>query len=187
MNLDNLKLKPEIVEQLKSCGITDKLEMAHFLSQCHHESAGFNRFVENLNYSKEGLLKIFPKYFDEATAEKYQKRAQAIANRVYANRMGNADEQSGDGWKYRGRGAIQLTGKSNYAKFLSTVQGKTEDDVATSLSIISAAWFWKTNNIGRLCTSDSDQAVANVTRKVNGGTHGLADRIKWFKHYNKLL
>jgi len=172
-------------------GITNVLRLAHFLSQAGHESAGFKAVNENLNYSADGLKKIFPKYFPGNISESYSRNPEKIANKVYSSRMGNGDEASGDGWKYRGAGFIQLTGKSNYAAFDKTV----EDDilanpslVATKYPLASAAWFFQTNGLWAICDKGADDAtVTAVTKRVNGGTIGLADRIKHFKEYYSLL
>lgn len=175
-------------ESLKRYEINSKLRLAHFLSQVAHESVNFNHKVENLNYSAEGLMKIFPKYFpDKIKALQYERKPEKIANLVYANRMGNGDESSGDGWKYRGRGYLQLTGKDNYTslgKFLQVGLLTDPDLVATKYALISAAWFFHVNGINKISDLGvSDAAVAAVTKKVNGGTNGLAERIKLFKEY----
>lgn len=156
--------------------------IAGFLSQCGHESSDFNILQENLNYSAQGLLATFPKYFsDMTTATAYQRQPQRIANRVYGSRMGNGPEASGDGWKYRGRGAIQLTGKNNYSTFAKYIN-KTLDETVSYLetlsgSVESACWFWSTNNLNALADSADVRAM---TRRINGGTHGLEDRqLRW--------
>jgi putative chitinase len=165
------------------------IHAAHFLAQCGHETGHWRMFEENLNYSKEALLRVFSKYFDEESAEKFQKKPQEIANIVYGNRMGNTDPN--DGWKYRGRGAIQLTGKSNYtnfAKFIGEDTVANPDLVATKYPLASAAFFFDSNKLWSICDKGADNAtVTAVTRRVNGGTIGLADRIKHFQEYYKLL
>lgn len=157
-------------------------QSAHFFGQCHHESGGFRLFEENLNYSAGGLLKIFPKYFNQATATEYARQPQRIANKVYANRMGNGDEASGDGWKYRGRGAIQLTGKNNYNLF-----GKDPDSVATEFAFESALFFFNQNKLWSLANTVSDASILALTKRINGGTHGLADRVTQTKKFYSML
>lgn len=157
--------------------INTPLRASHFLAQVMHESAGFGVMTENLNYSADGLLKIFPKYFNADNAASHARNPQMIANRVYCNRLGNGDTASGDGWNYRGRGFIQLTGKDNYSKFALSV-GKSLADTVKYLETVegalaSAAWFWKTRNINAKADADD---VTGVTKLVNGGTIGLDDR-----------
>jgi putative chitinase len=154
------------------------VQAAHFFAQTAHESGNFKAFSENLNYSAEGLLRIFPRYFDQATANKYARQPERIANRVYASRMGNGDEASGDGWRYKGRGALQLTGKSNYKDF-SDWLGKTIDPnaVADEYAFESAKYFFDKNKLWTICNEGvNDGIIAVLTRKINGGTHGLEDR-----------
>lgn len=155
---------------------------AHFFAQCAHESGGFKAFSENLNYSAQGLRNIFGKYFPTAElANAYARQPQKIANRVYANRMGNGDEASGDGWKYRGRGALQLTGKFSYQAFADYI-GRPEvmtnpDLVATELCFESALWFFDKNKLWSICDQGiTDAAILQLTKRINGGTHGLEDR-----------
>ena len=171
--------------------ITTPLRLAHFLAQCGHESAGFKAVSENLNYSADGLVKIFGKYFNSGTAGAYARQPEKIANKVYATRMGNGPESSGDGWKHRGRGYIQLTGKSNYTLFDATVEDNilaNPDLVATKYPLASAAFFFDSNKLWSICDLGStDDVVTKVTKRVNGGTIGLADRIKHFKEYYSLL
>ena len=160
--------------------------IAAFLAQCAHESNGFKAIKENLNYKPESLLKVFPKYFKtEATAEEYGHNQEMIANRVYANRMGNGDEESGDGYKYCGRGLIQLTGHDNYQAFADSMEGNI-DDVPEYLAtfegaVQSACWFWETNNLNVLADA---QDILALTKRINGGTIGLEDRTA---RYNKAL
>lgn len=166
-------------------------QAAHFFGQCSHESAGFSVFVENLNYSEQGLLKIFPKYFNAASAHDYARNPAKIANKVYANRMGNGDEASGDGWKHRGRGAIQLTGKENYTKFAASI-GHPEllnnpDPVATLYAFESAKWYFDFRNIWAKCGTVDDASITAVTKMVNGGTIGLAERKALTKKYYSWL
>lgn len=155
-----------------------------FLAQCGHESNDFTVLKENLNYSADGLNKVFPKYFKNAgrNANDYARNPEKIANVVYANRMGNGDISSGDGWKYRGRGAIQLTGKDNYSSFAKYI-GKSLDETVSYCETLqgaveSACWFWKTRNLNETCDKDD---IVTMTKKINGGTIGLEDRKK---HYN---
>lgn len=173
-------------------GITTPLRLAHFLSQCGHESGGFKATQENLNYSAKGLCGIFRKYFPSVTiALQYERKPEKIANRVYANRMGNGNEASGEGWKYRGRGYIQLTGKENYKAFDATVPEditSNPDLVATKYALASAAFFFKKNGLWAICDRGADMAtVTAVTKRVNGGTIGLADRQKHFNEFYHLL
>ena len=196
MNLEKLKghipdsVITQIPDVMKTFGIDTPVELAHFLSQCGHESAGFKVVNENLNYSAKGLLGIFKKYFpSQALAEAYQRKPEKIANKVYASRMGNGDEASGEGFKFRGRGFIQLTGKSNYTAFGKAIGVDivvNPDLVATKYPLLSAAWFFSKNCLGK-CKDASDASVLAVTKCVNGGTIGLADRQKHFKEYYHLL
>lgn len=162
---------------MNTYNITTPLRIAHFLAQVVHESAHMKATVENLNYSSTGLLKVFPKYFkSEAQAAQYARKPEKIANRVYANRMGNGDEASGDGYRYRGRGLIQLTGKNNYqafSKWMGEDVVANPDLVADPLAAYSAVFYWDTNGLSRL--ADLDDIVA-VTKRINGGTIGLSDR-----------
>lgn len=162
---------------------------AHFFAQTGHETGDFKVFNENLNYSAQGLQGIFGKYFPGNLEESYARNPEKIANRVYADRMGNGNEASGDGWKYRGRGAIQLTGKDNYAQFAKHI-GKPEimthpDLVATEYSFDSALFFFEKNKLWAICDQGVNEAtILALTKRVNGGTHGLEDRkaktIKYF-------
>lgn len=165
-------------------------QAAHFFGQCAHESGGFKVFSENLNYSADGLNKIFPKYFIKAgrNAALYARKPEKIANVVYAGRMGNGPEASGDGWRYRGRGPIQLTGKDNYTAFAKDI-GRPDvltnpDLVVGELAFESALWFFRKN--GLLAIADkgvTDAVITQITKRVNGGTHGLDDRLKKTKQY----
>lgn len=172
--------------------INTPLRLCHFLAQCGHESGGFTAVRENLNYAAAGLLKVFKKYFPtEAKANEYARKGEKIGNLVYANRMGNGPEASGDGFKFRGRGYIQLTGKINYTAFDKVVPEDVlaePDLVATKYPLLSAAWFWdsrKLNAVADRGASDAD--VTAITKVVNGGTHGLADRIARFKKFYAAL
>ena len=197
MNLDKLKghIPDAVISQLPDTmakyNITTSLRLAHFLAQCGHESAGFKAVNENLNYSVDGLKRIFSKYFPGTLAEGYARQPEKIASKVYGNRMGNGNEASKEGWKYRGRGYIQLTGKDNYKAFDATVNDdilNNPDLVATKYPLMSAAWFFERGKIWAVCDKGSDKStVTSVTMKVNGGTIGLEDRIKHFNEYYNLL
>ena len=172
--------------------INTPLRLAHFLAQCGHESGGFRLTQENLNYSAKGLNGIFKKYFPtEAAAAAYARNPQKIANKVYGNRMGNGDEASGDGYKFRGRGYIQLTGKDNYTAFGKSIGEDicaNPDKVASQYALLSAAWFFSKNGLHKMADGGAtDAVVTSITKRVNGGTIGLADRIKHFKEYYHLL
>ena len=165
--------------------------LAHFMGQCHVESEGFTTVSDNLNYSSQGLLGTFPKYFDHITAPMYQRNPQMIANRAYANRMGNRDEISGDGWEHRGFGLIQLTGKENqdaFSDYINDEKIKLEPSIiATKYPFESAKFYFDSNKIWSLCTSVTDESITSVSKKVNGGTNGLQARIDATNHYYKLL
>jgi putative chitinase len=161
---------------------------AHFFGQTSHESGGFTIFSENLNYSAAGLDKIFGKYFPDKLEDSYARQPMKIANRVYANRMGNGDEASGDGWKYRGRGALQLTGKVNYqafASYLNKPEVMTNPDlVATDYAFESAMFFFDNNKLWNIADKGVDDAtILAMTRRINGGTHGLEERISLTKRF----
>jgi putative chitinase len=161
---------------------------AHFFAQTAHETGGFKLFTENLNYSADGLQKIFGKYFPGTLEESYAKNPEKIANRVYASRMGNGDEKSGDGYKFRGRGALQLTGKDNYTAFAQYLQKpeiiKTPDLVATVYSFESAMFFFDKNKLWSICDQGiNDASILALTKRINGGTHGLEDRNAKTKKY----
>ena len=181
----------QIPDTAKKFNITTPLRLAHFLAQCGHESGGFKHIQENLNYSADGLKKIFPKYFPGATADSYARNPEKIASKVYGGRMGNGDESTKEGYKFRGRGYIQLTGKSNYtnfAKFIGEDTVANPDLVASKYPLASAAFFFDSNKLWAICDKGSDDAtVTAVTKRVNGGTIGLSDRLKHFKEYFKLL
>jgi putative chitinase len=172
--------------------INTPLRLAHFLAQCGHESGGFKATQENLNYSAKGLAGIFKKYFPtEAAAAPYARNPQKIANKVYGNRMGNGNEASGEGYKFRGRGYIQLTGKENYTAFGKAIGEdilSNPDKVASTYALLSAAWFFSKNGLHKMADSGAtDAVVTSITKRVNGGTIGLPDRIKHFKEYYHLL
>jgi putative chitinase len=172
--------------------INTPLRLAHFLAQCGHESGGFRATQENLNYSAKGLAGIFKKYFPtEAAAAAYARNPQKIANKVYGNRMGNGNEASGEGYKFRGRGYIQLTGKENYTAFGKAIGEdilSNPDKVASTYALLSAAWFFSKNGLHKMADGGAtDAVVTSITKRVNGGTIGLPDRIKHFKEYYHLL
>jgi len=181
----------QIPETAAKFNITTNLRLAHFLAQCSHESVNFKAVSENLNYSADGLKKIFPKYFPGNIAESYARNPEKIASKVYGSRMGNGDETTKEGFKFRGRGYIQLTGKQNYtnfAKFIGEDTVSNPDLVATKYPLASAAFFFDTNKLWSICDKGADDAtVTAVTKRVNGGTIGLNDRIKHFNEYYKLL
>jgi putative chitinase len=164
---------------------------AHFFGQVATETGNFAAFSENLNYSADGLKKIFGKYFPGDLANSYARNPEKIASRVYGARMGNGDESTGEGFKFRGRGYIQLTGKQNYtnfAKFIGEDTVSNPDLVATKYPLASAAFFFDSNKLWSICDKGADDAtVTAVTKRVNGGTIGLPDRIKHFKEYYNLL
>ena len=197
LNIEKLKghipdvVLAQIPDTAKKFNITNNLRLAHFLSQCGHESGGFKAVSENLNYSADGLKKIFGKYFPGNLNESYAKQPEKIASRVYGNRMGNGDEASKEGYKFRGRGYIQLTGKANYTKFTQFIGEdcvENPDLVATKYPLASAAFFFDSNKLWAICDKGADDAtVTSVTKRVNGGTLGLSDRIKHFKEYYNLL
>ena len=198
MNLDKLKghVPDTVIAQIpgvmENFGVNTPLRLAHFLAQCGHESGGFRLTQENLNYSAKGLMGIFKKYFPtQALADAYARKPEKIANRVYGGRMGNGPEASGEGFKFRGRGYIQLTGKSNYAAFDLAVEDDilaNPDLVSTKHALASAAWFWKKNGLNLIAdTGSTAEVVTKITKRVNGGTIGLPDRIKHFKEYHALL
>ena len=197
LNIEKLKghipdtVLAQIPDTAAKFNITNNLRLAHFLSQCGHESGGFKAVSENLNYSADGLKKIFGKYFPGNLNESYAKQPEKIASRVYGNRMGNGDEASKEGYKFRGRGYIQLTGKANYTKFTQFIGEdcvSNPDLVATKYPLASAAFFFDSNKLWTICDRGADDAtVTSVTKRVNGGTLGLSDRIKHFKEYYNLL
>jgi putative chitinase len=197
LNIEKLKghipdaVLAQIPDTAKKFNITNNLRLAHFLAQCGHESGGFKAVSENLNYSADGLKKIFGKYFPGNLNESYARQPEKIAARVYASRMGNGDEASKEGFKFRGRGYIQLTGKANYTnftKFIGEDCVSNPDLVATKYPLASAAFFFDSNKLWSICDKGADDAtVTAVTKRVNGGTIGLADRIKHFKEYYNLL
>lgn len=177
---------PETAEKFK---INTPVKLAHFLAQCSHESGGFKIAQENLNYSKDGLSRVFPRYFPNNLAESYAKQPEKIASRVYGNRMGNGPEETKEGYKFRGRGYIQLTGKNNYTAFGRAINVdliSNPDLVATRYPLLSAAWFFSMNCLNK-CVDASTETVKSVSKCVNGGTIGLDHRISEFKRFYSLL
>lgn len=195
LKLEALKghIPDEVIAQIPDTAakfkIDTPLKLAHFLAQCGHESGNFRVVNENLNYSVDGLKKIFPRYFPGNLSESYARNPEKIASKVYGGRMGNGGEETKEGWKFRGRGYIQLTGKDNYTAFGKSINEDivgNPDLVSTKYPLLSAAWFFSKNCLSK-CVDASEASVTSVTRCVNGGTIGLADRIKHFKEYYKLL
>ena len=198
MNLEKLKghipdsviaMLPETIEKFE---LNTSLRLAHFLAQAGHESGGFKAVNENLNYGAKGLRGIFGKYFPtDAKAALYERKPEKIANLVYGGRMGNGAEATGEGYKFRGRGYIQLTGKENYTAFDKVVEEnliEQPDLVATKYPLLSAAWFFHKNGLHKLADGGATEAVVTtITKRVNGGTIGLPDRIKHFNEYHSLL
>ena len=198
LNLDGLtgKLPAAVIAQIpdtaREFGITTNLRLAHFLAQCALESTGFTATVENLNYSAQRLLQVFPKYFRGVDPNAYARNPEKIGNRVYANRMGNGDEASGDGFKFRGRGYIQLTGKNNYtsfSKFVGEDCVANPDLVASKYPLASAAFYFNSNNIWALCDRGADDAtVTRVSIAVNGSPpHAVPERIQNFRKFIQAL
>jgi len=181
----------QIPETAAKFNISTPLRLAHFLSQCQHESANFTATKENLNYSEDGLKKIFGKYFPGNLNESYAHKPDKIAARVYGNRMGNGDEASGEGYKYCGRGYIMLTGKDNYKIFDKYVDEDILTSptlVATKYPLMSAAFFFDKSGLWTVCDKGSDLAtITAVTKRVNGGTIGISERIKNFNNFYKIL
>jgi putative chitinase len=196
IKLDKLKgqipdsVLSQIPDTINKFQINTPLRLAHFLAQCGHESGHFKVVQENLNYSVDGLKKIFPKYFPENLSESYAKKPEKIASKVYANRMGNGSEETKEGYKFRGRGYIQLTGKDNYKAFGTAINEdivSNPDLVATKYPLLSAAWFFSKNCLKKCDAGSTNEVITSVTKCVNGGTIGLADRIKEFNKFYSLL
>ena len=175
---------PELVEMLPIFGITTVARVAAFIAQTAHESGGYRFLKENLNYKAEQLMKTWPKRFPTMEiANQYARQPEKIANKVYADRMGNGSEASGDGWRYCGRGLIQLTGKDNYSRFADYAGIAVEDApgyIETPRGAVhSACWFWYVND----CSAYADASdMEGLTKRINGGTIGLADRINHYNH-----
>jgi len=181
----------QIPDTAAKFGITTPLRLAHLLAQASHESGHFKSVKENLNYSADGLKKIFPKYFPGNLNESYARQPEKIANRVYGGRMGNGDEASGDGFRYAGRGFLQTTGKSNYQDFNKIVEEDilaNPDLVATKYALASAAFFFQKNKLWSICDQGSTDAVVTlVSKRVNGGSIGIKERLSEFKKFYALL
>ena len=164
--------------------INTPLRVAAFVAQCAHESGNFTLLKENLNYSADGLMKTWPTRFpNKQIADQYARQPEKIANRAYCDRMGNGNEASGDGWRYAGKGLIQLTGKENYTRFADSI-GKTPEEVSDYLQTIdgaaeSACWFWNDKRLNPLADAGD---IVTITRRINGGENGLADRRKHYEH-----
>ena len=201
MTLDVTKLEGiipnEVIAELtpdflKRAYIDGPLRLSHFLGQCRHESGNFTRFSENLHYSAKILLQVFPKYFNEQNAQAFANQPEKIANRVYAGRYGNGPESSGDGYKYRGRGPIQITFKDNYAAFRawSGIDSVSQPELLEELNtgLLSAAWFFANKRIMVIADQGiTPEVIENVTLKVNGGTNGLEERAKYTKEIYQAL
>lgn len=162
----------------------NNIQAAHFIGQLHHESGGFRTFTENLNYtSAERIIEKFRRHFPNGIqeAQGFVRQPERLANRVYANRMGNGNEASGDGWRFRGRGAIQLTGRNNYTLFSQSVRDPNiltnPDLVANTYLLDSAKWFFDTNNLWGLCRDTTRPTIEAITRRINGGLNGIEDRV----------
>jgi putative chitinase len=185
------KVLTEIHSIEEKFNINTPLRLAHFLAQTGHESGNFTITKENLSYSADRLQVIFKKYFTPESAVEYARKPEKIANIVYANRMGNGNQASGEGYKFCGRGFIQLTGKENYASFDKTVEDDilaNPDLISTKYPLLSAAWFWNKNNLNTVADGGAtDEVVAKITKRVNGGIIGLPDRIKHFNEFHNLL
>ena len=179
---------PVYATVLPKYDIEGELREAHFIAQMGHESADFKFLSENLNYSEQGLLKTFPKYFTPTTAKIYARRPEAIASRVYANRMGNGSEAMGDGWLFRGRGIIQITGRYNYTAY-AQYKGMNVDEAVAYLTtkegaMDSACWYWVTRNLNALADKDD---LITITKKINGGLKGFDDRKNRYRRARAVL
>ncbi len=176
---------------IKNFNCDNILRLSHLISQCSHESGGFKVVQENLNYSADGLKKIFPKYFPDNLSESYQRQPEKIASRVYGNRMGNGDESTKEGYKFRGSGFLQITGKDNFKKFSDFIGEDCVNNpelIRTKYPLTSAAFFFKTNNLWTICDKGNGvDVVTQLTKKINGGLIGLDDRIKQFNNIYSLL
>jgi putative chitinase len=186
------KVLKEIPSVMIKFGIDTPIRLSHFLGQCAHESGNFKFTSENLNYSTKGLLTTFPKYFkQQGLAEAYARNPERIASRVYADRMGNGTEGTHDGWTYRGRGYIQLTGKTNYSSFDKFVDDDimlNPDLVSIKYPLLSAAWFFYKNKLNSISDKGmTEQVMFELTKRINGGTNGLQDRIKYTIKFGKIL
>ncbi len=188
LGVTNELIVQSINQVLAKYSINTPLRVQHFLAQIYTESGALKVTKENLNYSNTGLLRVFGKYFTELQALQYQRQPEKIANRVYANRLGNGPETSGDGWKYRGRGYIQCTGKSNYQSLSTDTNvdfvNNPEFLETIPYAALSAGWYWDKAKLNVI--ADKDDVVA-VSKKVNGGTNGLDERKKWLEHFKKVI
>lgn len=196
MHINKLNIPDRVLNELPDIiskyEINTNLRLAHFLAQVHHESAGFNLTDENLNYSVKRLLEVFPKYFvSNNIAKKYAHQPMLLASYVYGNRMGNGDESTGDGWKYKGRGYIQLTGKNNYMEFDKQVQDSIIDNpdlVSTKYPLLSAGWYWDTRKLNHIADLGAGTNIVKlITKQINGGLHGLDSRCRLFMFYFQQL
>ena len=182
----------ELQDAADKFSIDSENRMANFLGQCDHESGTFKHLEENLNYSGQALWSLFQRHFaSQDEANSYARQPEKIANRIYANRMGNGDEASGDGYKYRGRGCIQLTGKTNQTAFFNSI-GLDEDSdpevISTQYPLLSGAWFWNSRNLNAKADGGTDNdTITSITKVINGGTNGLDDRIAKTQKYSDLL
>jgi len=178
-----------LCDNLPQYEINTPERVAAFIAQCAHESGGFKRLKENLNYKWESLRRVFPKYFPtDDVAQAYAHKPEQIASRIYGSRMGNGDEASGDGYRYCGRGLIQLTGRNNYTKFAESI-GMEVDQVPVVLetydgAVKSACWFWSSNDLNQWADAGD---ILTMTKRINGGTIGLEDRIKHYNHAMEVL
>lgn len=181
----------ELEKNGEDFGVTSKIRLAHLLSQVEHESGNFKVVEENLRYTEKRLLQVFPKYFNESNSIYYAMKPEKIANKVYASRMGNRNEKSGDGWLFRGRGYLQLTGAENYVNFGKAIKEnlvKYPDLVSTKYPLTSALWFFKVNNIWDICDKGSSSDVVTLlSKRINGGTIGLKDRLARFTKFANIL
>ena len=182
-----MKLFEKYVTLFIDNGITTNLRLCHFMAQIEHES-GLKPIAENLNYSADGLIKTFKKYFTKESALAYAGQQQRIANKVYANRMGNGNESSGDGWKFRGRGFIQTTGKENYLRLSNDTDidfiNNPDELLEEANAIVAALWFWNDKGLNKLADKDD---IIGITKKINGGLNGIDDRKLLLEKYKKEL
>jgi putative chitinase len=180
---------PHLQNAMNEFGITTRLREAAFIAQIAHESTGLTRFVENLNYSAQRLRQVFPKRFPtDAFAKQFDRQPEKIGNFIYANRLGNGDPASGDGFRYRGRGAIQLTGRDNYRRFGQLLgldlEGNPDQAAAPEVAFRTAAAFWKTNGLNELADKDD---IVSITKRINGGTIGLAERQQLYNRAKQVI
>jgi putative chitinase len=187
-----IQVADELSGVMKDFNITNSFRLTHFLAQVAHESGNFKFVRENLNYSAEGLLKVFPKYFDINTAPLYARKPEMIANIVYESRMGNGNRNTGDGWRFRGRGYLQLTGRTNYKAFSDHIGDVNimvnPDLIATKYPLTSAGWFFEKNKLWAICDEGVELAtIRKVTQRVNGGYNGISDRVSKTNVFLNLL